>query len=390
MKVRPARRIATVLASAALLTPLAACGGSAESPSDSAAGIPTATGDHELASACGDDVAIQLQWQPQSDMGALFELLGEDYQVDTEAKSVTGALVFDGADTGVDLTLKAGGPAIGFQSVSSQMYVDDNIDLGLVHGDELIAAAAAQPVVGVTPLLKYTPQMLMWDPASYGEDLQIPEINGLDAPVVVASGTVFSAWLVDKGFVRSDQIDTSYDGNPSRFVGDTQIIQQGFANSEPYTYEFDTPAWGRKVSFQLLKDAGYNIYASNLSVRRDRLEEMAPCLEKLVPMVQQASVDYLADPAPANAKIVDVVAQDPSMSPYSDGEAEYSARYLADAGLIGPEADGSVGTYDFERVDSFVAELAPVLRSGGADVPQDVSGKQLFTDRFADHSIGMD
>lgn len=389
MKVRPARRIATVMASAALLTPLVACG-SAESPSESASGMPTATGDHELASVCGNDVTIQLQWQPQSDMGALFELLGDDYQVDTEAKSVTGTLVFEGADTGIDLTLKAGGPAIGFQSVSSQMYVDDSIDLGLVHGDELIAAAAVQPVVGVTPLLKYTPQMLMWDPASYGENLQITEIGGLDVPVVVASGTVFSAWLVEQGFVRSDQIDTSYDGNPSRFVGDTQIIQQGFANSEPYTYEFDTPAWGRKVAFQLLKDAGYNIYASNLSVRQDRLEDMAPCLEKLVPMVQQASVDYLADPAPTNTRIVDVVAQDPSMAPYSEGEAEYSAQYLADAGLIAAEADGSVGTYDFERINDFVAELAPILRSGGADVPQDVSGEDLFTDRFTDHSIGMD
>lgn len=387
MPVPTARRSAAVAAAAAFLVPIVGCSGASE-PS-STADLAPAAGAHELASVCGDDISVQLQWQPQSDMGALFELLGDDYGVDADSKSVTATLVFEGEDTGVDLTLKAGGPAIGFQSVSSQMYVDDSIDLGLVHGDELIAAAASQPVVGVTPLLKYTPQMLMWDPASHGDDLTIPEINTLDTPVVVASGTVFSAWLVAKGYVRETQVDTSYDGNPSRFVGDSDIVQQGFANSEPYTYEFDTPPWGRAIAFQLLKDAGYNIYASNLSVRRDRLEAMAPCLERLVPLIQQASSNYIADPAKANEKIVDIVAQDMSMSPYSAGEAAYSAAYLADAGLIANERDGSVGTYDFERVNSFVAELAPIVRNTGAQVPADVSADQLFTDQFTDHSIGI-
>lgn len=387
MPVPTARRSVATASAAVFLISIVGCSGSSESNSTS--GPAPATGAHELASVCGDEISVQLQWQPQSDMGALFELLGDDYRVDTDSKSVTGPLIFEGEDTGADLTLKAGGPAIGFQSVSSQMYVDDSIDFGLVHGDELIAAAASQPVVGVTPLLKYTPQMLMWDPAAHGADLTIAEINTLDTPVVVASGTVFSAWLVEKGYVREAQIDTSYDGNPARFVGDSAIIQQGFANSEPYTYEFDTPPWGRPIAFQLLKDAGYNIYASNLSVRQDRLEAMTPCLQRLVPLVQQASADYIADPAKANEKIVDVVAQDISMSPYSAGEAAYSAEYLADAGLIANEEDGSVGTYDFERINSFVTELAPILRTTGVQVPADISADQLFTDQFTDHSIGI-
>src|SRR3989304_5238385 len=105
-----------------------------------------------LAGLCPENVVVQLQWQPQSDMGALFEMLGPGYSVDTDDKSVSGTLVAGGKDTGVDLTLRAGGPAIGFQSVSSQMYVDDSITLGLVHGDQVIAAAASQPVVAVTPL----------------------------------------------------------------------------------------------------------------------------------------------------------------------------------------------------------------------------------------------
>lgn len=46
-----------------------------------------------------------------------------------------------------------------------------------------------------------------------------------------------------------------------------------------------------------------------------------------------------------------------------------------------------MNTYDLERINAY-AKLAPTLRSGGADVPQDVSG-ELLTDRFADHLIKL-
>jgi hypothetical protein len=119
---------------------LTACS-SSEAETAKAESLEPAAEAQNLAGLCPENVVVQLQWQPQSDMGALFEMLGPGYSVDTDDKSVSGTLVAGGKDTGVDLTLRAGGPAIGFQSVSSQMYVDDSITLGLVHGDQVIAAA---------------------------------------------------------------------------------------------------------------------------------------------------------------------------------------------------------------------------------------------------------
>lgn len=374
-----------VIASGLLLS---ACAYTSEEPGQEPAPAPAAEG-QSLADVCPQNIGIQLQWQPQSDMGAVFAMLGPGYRVDTDGKSVTGPLVAGGNDTGVDLTLKSGGPAIGFQSVTSQLYVDDSAMLGIVHGDQLIAAAAKQPVVGVTPLLKYSPAILMWDPQSHPEWKSVSDIGKSDATVVVSKDQIFPQWMVGKGLLKQSQIDTSYDGAPSRFVGDPTLAQQGFANSEPYTYEFDTPAWNKPVGYGLVKDAGYDIYASNVVVRADKLQQYTPCLQKLVPIIQQSGVDYITSPEATNKVIVDVVGQDPTYSPYTEAEAAYSAKLLADKGLLANEDNGSFGVYDDARVQRNVDDLRPVLAATGNDVPESTTARDLFTNQFTDTSIAI-
>lgn len=377
------RRAAAVATCTAALT---ACAYGGEEP----AAQPTleSAGDaQQLADVCPADVAIQLQWQPQSDMGAVFGMLGPGYRVNTEEKSVTGPLVASGKDTGVDLVLKSGGPAIGFQSVPSQLYVDDSLTMGIVHGDQLVAAAADQPVIGVTPLLKYSPAILMWDPASHPEWKTVADIGKTDATVVVSKDQIFPQWMVANGMLAQSQIDTSYDGAPARFVGDPALVQQGFANSEPYTYEHDTPAWDKPVSYGLVKDVGYDIYASNMSVRADKLAELSPCLKKLVPIIQQSGADYAASPEAVNDLIVDVVSKDGTYSPYSAGEAAFSAGLLVDEGLLAAEDNGAFGVYDPRRTARNVADLRKVLATSGNVVPADMTGDDLFTNQFSDPSI---
>ncbi|MFT4264349.1 MAG: hypothetical protein QM572_13260 [Nocardioides sp.] len=389
-----ARRAAAAAGALLLAGALGACSSESSGSSGSAgseakaADLPAAPAAEQLGDACGADVVVQLQWQPQSDMGALFSLLGPDYTVDTTTKSVTGTLVVDGASTGTKLTLRAGGPAIGFQSVPSEMYADDSVDFGLVHSDVMIAASGDQRVVAVTPLLTHSPAMLMWDPASQGDDFDITKLADSGATVVVSKDQSYPAWLLSKGYVTEDQLDTGYEGTPARFVADPSIVQQGFANSEPYTYEKDTPAWDKKVDYEMLKDVGYDPYASNLTVRADKLESSAPCLERLVPIVQRASADYVTDPDATNKVIVDVVGSDPSYSAYTIGEATYSSDLLRSEGLIEAE-NGTVGGYDDARVDAFFDEVAPIIRAQGSKVPDDLAADDLFTNRFVDTSVGM-
>lgn len=384
------RRFTTMLAAGAVgALALTACGADEAADEAPAAALEAAPEAQSLAGACPAKVVVQLQWQPQSDMGAMFQLLGPGAKIDANTKSVSGPLVAQGKDTGVDLELRAGGPAIGFQTVPSQMYVDDEITLGLVHGDQLVAASGDQRVVGVTPLLSHSPAILLWDPATFPDWKTIGDIGKTDAAVVVSKGQYYPQWLVSQGLLKKSQIDESYDGSPARFASRPDIALQGFANSEPYTFEKQTPAWNKPVAYQLLKDAGYDIYASNLSARADKVDELAPCLEKLVPIVQQASADYISSPDATNKVITDMVAEVVSFFPYTEGEASYSAQLLKEKGLLANEADGSVGTYDGARVTAQVEMLAPVLKAAGVDVPSDLKPEDFFTDRFTDHEIGI-
>jgi len=377
-----------VAATAATICAAVLAGCSSSGSDDTASSsLPSAPAESTLAGTCPDNVVVQLQWQPQSDMAGVIGLLGPGYTVDTDNKSVSGPLVFDGMDTGVDITLRAGGPAIGFQSVPSAMYSDDSIHLGLVHGDQMISAAKDQRVVGVTPLLQYNPSIIMWDPATHPDVKTIADIGRSDASVVVSKDQIFPQWLVAKGLLQQDQLDTSYDGAPARFVGDPSITQQGFANSEPYTYENETPSWNKPVAYAMVKDAGYDVYASNVSVRAGDVEEMSPCLEKLVPMIQQTGKDYVASPDAVNATIVDWVSQDVSFTPYSAGEAAYSAGLLKDRAVIAPGADGVYGSYDMVKAQNVINDLVPILNGGGADLPAALPADQLFTTQFIDEQI---
>ncbi|WP_374610092.1 nitrate ABC transporter substrate-binding protein, partial [Gordonia sp. (in: high G+C Gram-positive bacteria)] len=385
-RLRTSRLAVAATAATICAAVLAGCSSSGSDDTASSS-LPSAPAESTLAGTCPDNVVVQLQWQPQSDMAGVIGLLGPGYTVDTDNKSVSGPLVFDGMDTGVDITLRAGGPAIGFQSVPSAMYSDDSIHLGLVHGDQMISAAKDQRVVGVTPLLQYNPSIIMWDPATHPDVKTIADIGRSDASVVVSKDQIFPQWLLAKGLLQQDQLDTSYDGAPARFVGDPSITQQGFANSEPYTYENETPSWNKPVAYAMVKDAGYDVYASNVSVRAGDVEEMSPCLEKLVPMIQQTGKDYVASPDAVNATIVDWVSQDVSFTPYSAGEAAYSAGLLKDRAVIAPGADGVYGSYDMVKAQNVINDLVPILNGGGADLPAALPADQLFTTQFIDEQI---
>jgi hypothetical protein len=71
----------------------------------------------DLASVCPATVVMQQDWQPESEHGAMYNLVGDGYTVDTEKKTVTGPLVVNGTDTGVKIEVRSGGPAVNFQPV---------------------------------------------------------------------------------------------------------------------------------------------------------------------------------------------------------------------------------------------------------------------------------
>ena len=119
------------LAGALLTTVLAGCG-SDETSTETSSADAGPVGDVDLAAAgCPDTVVLQTDWNPEAEHGGIYQLLGPDPTIDAGSKSVRGNLVDgEGASTGVQVEIRSGGPAIGFQAVTAQMYTDDAITLG--------------------------------------------------------------------------------------------------------------------------------------------------------------------------------------------------------------------------------------------------------------------
>jgi hypothetical protein len=387
MNRRPTVATAAAVLSAALV--LTACGGgdTTESANTPASPAAEAGGPLDLAGAgCPATVVMQQDWQPEAEHGAMYSVIGSDYTIDADAKSVKGSLVAQGVDTGVDVEVRPGGPNTGFQPVPALMYLDEAITIGAVNTEDAISAADDQPTVAVTSQLTKSPQVMMWDPASHPGLTTLKEVAATGVPFVT-SGELLPALAVSAGLIQPSQIDTTYQGSPARFVADPTIIQQGFATSEPYTYENEIEQWKKPIATGTMYDYGYISYPEPLAVRADKLEGLRPCLEKLVPIMQQAQIDYLAEPGPTNELIVELVETYQTSWTYSAGVAEFSAKEQVDGGFVyNDPASGVFGQFDPARMQQIVDTLGPILQQQGG-ITTLPAPTELYTNDFIDPNI---
>ena len=351
-----------------------------------------------LSGVCPDPLVVQTDWFPESEHGAMYELLGADYIVDAEQKVVRGSMTLAGQDLGIDWEVRTGGPAIGFSPPSQWMVADDSIHFGYAATDQQIEHWNEAPLVSVVATLEINPQMIMWDPQTYPDIETIADIGAAGITVNVFAGWTFPEVLIGQGIWSRDQVDPSYNGSPTQFVGaDGAIAQQGFASSEPYTYEEalgddGEPVWGKPVAFDLLHNTGFQVYAQTLGIRPGDLEEMRPCLERVVPIVQRAVVSYMTDPERANAIIVDAVQQFEDFWVYAPGNADYGVRTMRELGLVGNGPDNIVGNMEEARIAKVIYDMRAANEMSVTvdwEFPEDLTADQLFTNEFIDPSIGF-
>lgn len=367
----------------------AACGDGAASTttqvSEEPSGPASAAGDGTLAGVCPDTVVIQNDWEPESEHGALYGLIGEDYEIDKDANSVTGPLVTEGNDTGVDVEIRSGGAAIGFTPLPSLMYTDTDILLGMTRLTEAMAAYDDAPTTGVMAMFDKSPIAFYWDPETYPEAESVADLPD-DTTVMMGRPDVFIDWMIDQGIVDESQVDLSDAPKPATFVAaGGELAELGFVTAEPYLYEFEVPEWGKPVKSELLHDLGFPEYFQALSVREADLTDQAECLEQLVPIIQQSEVDYYADPKATNELIVELVDTYDTGWVYTLPAAEYSVEEQVNAGIISNGDDDTIGDFGEERIDTLVDILADVTDT---DVSS-LDPEQLATNRFLDTSIGL-
>ena len=349
-------------------------------------GSKLAIGGESLRGICPDPIVIQTDWFPTPERAAAYQLIGPGGTIDADNGRYSGPL----GDSGVNVEVRAGGPFTGFAPFTAVMYQDPSILLGFVPTDEAAQNYEKQPTVSVLATLDINPQVLMFDPATYDFN-SIGDIGKSDATVLYFEGLPFMDFLLHKGLLREEQIDASFNGSPARFIaGGGKLVVQGYASNEPFRYENSIEEWNKPVKSLLINDAGYEIYPENLAVRRDALEEHRECLSKLVPMLQQAIVDYVRDPTPTNQALIDLANAIKAPVPLTPDSNAYAVKTMLELGIISNGPNDIIGDFDMARTQRVIDEqLRPVFEEQGRPMPEGLKAEDIQTNEFIDPDIGL-
>ena len=347
----------------------------------------------ELKDICPAEIKIQTDWVPEAEHGFLYQMIGKGYTVNNNDASVTGPLTASGGvDTGVKLTILSGGSAKGFSSDTTLMYADPTILLGFVYTDEAIQNSAKFPTVAIESGYNKNPQMIMWDPATYPNVTGIADLGKAKVKVRYFGGAAYMDFLTSTGVLSKDQVDGSYKGDPSLFVADEgKSAQQGFGSAEPYQYEKIVKNWLKPVKFQYINDVGWKNYAESIATLPANITKYSACFKKLVPIIQQSTIDYTKSPAAANTVILAAVAGFGNNFgwTYDQGAADYAATTIAKDKLVDNGPDGVLGKFDITRVTDLITKAIPVYTAQDSPPKAGLKASDIVTNEFLDPSIGL-
>jgi ABC-type nitrate/sulfonate/bicarbonate transport system substrate-binding protein len=376
----------------------AGCGSSDDDDSSTSAATTTAAaaapaastdGATSLKDVCPSTVVIQTDWNPEADHSEAYALAAPGGTYDKGKKRYTAPLMAQGKDTGVKVEIRAGGPATGFQSPTQQMYVDKSIMLGYVNTDESIQNSKKLPTVSVMAPREHWAQVLIFDPKTY-DFKTIADIGKTDTKVLYFKSNVYMDYLTGSGILKKSQVDSSYDGKPARFVSaGGKLVQQGFITAEPWQYEHQVKPWRKPVSTLSIEQSGYPNYGETLAVRKGDLAKDTPCLKKLVPIIQQAQVDYAKDPSTANGIIVKAAEEYNNGWVYPAALAEYAAKAQVDNKIINNGDDDTLGNIDEAKVTKMLGIVTPIYAKNHITIADGLKPTDLFTNEFIKQGIGL-
>ena len=390
----------------AVAVAVSACGSSSTSSSSSSStsAASSSTGSYaassetkgakvNLAGVCPSTITIQTDWNPEGDHGSTYEMLGPNPTINTSQKSVTSDLYANGQPTGVKLQIRAGGPAIGYATPSQEMYQDKSITFGYVNTDESIEFSGKLPTTAVFAENNISPQIVMWDPKTYSSVSTIkqlgqalPKHNGV---VYYFSGAAYMDYLTSAGYLTTSETDGSYQGTPGQWLAaQGKDAQQGFLTAEPYIYAHEVQAWDKPVKDQLIYDTGWQPYPEPLSIRTGDLTKLTPCLKKLVPVFQQADVDYLSNPTSTNTLIDTLVTKYNNGWTYDIHVGTYAAAMMKK--LEDQQSIPYIGYMDPARIAKLIKQATPIFgKTKGAQVKSGLTPGDISTDQFMSKSVKL-
>lgn len=201
-----------------------------------------------------------------------------------------------------------------------------------------------------------------------------------------SDASVWIDYLLARGIIAESQVDRSEAPKPASFIAaGGAVAEAGFASAEPFLYEVESPEWSKPVEVGLIHDTGYPEYFQTVVVREADVTEYSECLTALVPIMQQAQVDYATDPADTNALVVELVEAYDTGWVYSAEMADWSIAKQLELGLVGNSTSGVMGEFDLDRVQTLIDLVNEFTEYDVSALTPDV----LVTNEFIDTSISL-
>jgi NitT/TauT family transport system substrate-binding protein len=192
---------------------------------------------------------------------------------------------------GLEVDVRMGGPQINVL----QLLLAGQADFVMGYDLQTIKAVEQKlPVITVAATFQKDPAVLIAHPGVAA----LPDLKSKTLLIGQASETTFWPWLKAKyGFTEEQK--RPYAFSVQQFLVDTNVAQQGYLTSEPYTIE----KGGVKPVVFLLADSGYPPYAETIVVTAKTLKEKPELVRKFIEASAQGWKSYLQKPAPGNALI---------------------------------------------------------------------------------------
>jgi hypothetical protein len=390
-----ARRTVALL-SVASISFLAACGSDDDSDSGSEttdagsetteAGSETTEAAAESEGPCPAKLTIQTDWFPELEHGGTYQLIGPDGTADKDTVSYSGPVQEQYAVGGLEeIQINT----VKFDKLNSAILLDGEADMAYINMSDIIKDSAAVDMVAIAKTLDKDPQMIMWDPEQ--NPIAAPEdIAAAGAQVLHFPGVAYIDYMIGQGYMTADQSNPSYDGSDAAWVADGgNFFQQGFATNEVYKYENEI-AWKdgapAPVDFYTVADLGFDNYPAAITMMRDKAAELDECLKLLVPVMQQAWVDFLNDPKPITDAMIEINVAHDGFWTLSEGLNEAGMELVESGEFALNSPDGTYCSFDEARVQGLYDILAPIYEEQGTEIAENIDG--LFTNEYCTDAPG--
>ena len=384
MKKRTTKAIAFIASAGLILT---ACGDS-DSTSDTSSGGDTGP--------CPSNLVIQTDWYPEIEHGGTYQLIGPGGTADPKLYRYSGPIADKYKVGGIEtVEIRAGGDGLGdVDSVLAAMQLDESITLGYVNTDDVIQQSGVVKGIGVAATLEVNPQMLMWNPDELDIDPKDPASLGTSgARISHFPGTTYMDWLIGKGYISASQSDPNYVGSEDQFIANNgNFVQQGFVSNEKFKYE-NIVNWkdGKPapIGYLMIHDLGWQPYPAMYTVLQDQKDDLNDCLKVLVPVLQQAWVDYFENPQAISDALVEITTTYNTFWKVTPELNTAGFKMMDELGISSNGPDSTYGNFDLDRVKKLYDEAMPLLTELGVEsFDPTLKLEEVVTNEFIDTSIG--